>query len=320
MPVDPSILTPFQITAAGNLLQNQGLGVNVAFTTAVAKYSSTPLIAPLIATIGASAPLNAQNKAALYTLGSSSVPALSDSVPSAGLANYPGTLMNTLLINLATTYMGSGDLTKFCQGFSTIQGYNGVTNTFVNSAVNSQNYLGGTFTNSNNMVSGGITAVNLCTSAWGSDLAKLGGLINLENLDELGTPWALVQQLAKLGGITPQLALAFTAEGVSLDVVVNLGSTSTTPSDADQKAMYTAMTKITGTNLTQILQVIGVTTPNINTMADLLNPYKIFPNSFQSLTVTDTKGVSQNIYLDAAGTVNNTLVNGLPPLAVSSLS
>ena len=84
--------------------------------------------------------------------------------------------------------------------------------------------------------------------------------------------------------------------------------------------MYTAMTKITGTTLTEVLQILGVTTPNINTMADLLNPYKLFPNSFQTLTVIGTNGVSQNIYLNSSGAVNSTLLASLPTVAVSSLT
>jgi hypothetical protein len=55
-------------------------------------------------------------------------------------------------------------------------------------------------------------------------------------------------------------------------------------------------------------------------MADLLNPYKIFPNSFQSLTVTGVNGVTQNIYIDSAGTVNATVKQFLPRVALNTLS
>ena len=170
------------------------------------------------------------------------------------------------------------------------------------------------------MFTGGITDVNVCTSLWGSDLQALGGLINLSNLAELGTPLALVKQLAKVGGITPDISLVFASAGVDPLIVINLSSPNVKASDTDQKAMYAAMTQITGDTLTQVLTLLGVTTANINTMADLLNPYKIFPNSFQSLTVTGINGVSQNIYLDSAGTVNSTVKQYLPKVASSSLS
>jgi hypothetical protein len=79
--------------------------------------------------------------------------------------------------------------------------------------------------------------------------------------------------------------------------------------------MYQAMTQVTGNDLAQILKVLKVSTVNITTMADLLNPVKLFPNSFQSLTVT-TPGGTRAIYVDASGSVNSNLVNDLPPFVV----
>ena len=132
-------------------------------------------------------------------------------------------------------------------------------------------------------------------------------LINLKNLNNLGSPLALVQQIYSITGTIPVVSLAFTAAGVPQSVVLNLTNPAVTVTDSAQALMYHAMTQITGDTLTQVLTLLGVTTANINTMADLLNPYKIFPNSFQSLTVTGVNGVSQNIYLDSAGTVNSTI-------------
>lgn len=324
MSTSPSILSPFQITATANLLYNQGLGINAAFLTNIASYESQPFVVALNGAIVAAkaSTLPANTTAQLYNLATNTCPALSDSYP----GHTSSSLFSSTLKQTAYSYIGEDthgankDLTKFCQGFGALVGYNGLTNSFISSAINSQTYLGGTYAGADNMVSGGITTVNICTQQWGQDLIALGGLINLSNLEELGTPLALVKQLAKIGGITPQLALSFTNAGVSLDTVVNLTSPTLTASDADQKAMYSAMTQITGTPLTQILKLFGVTTPNINTLADLLNPYKIFPNSFQTLTVTGTNGVTQNIYINSGGTVNSTVQQYLPKVAVSSLS
>jgi hypothetical protein len=326
-----SLLTPFQLTVTDSLLQNQGISVNAQFVSNVATFNNLPYMQALnqaITTASSVSAIAAPIILNLYTFGAGNCPALGDSLPghSANTSYSNKVLFTNLLLNTAYSYMGQNsaggnkDLSIFCQGFGALVGYNGVTNNFINSAVNSQNYLGGTYTNADNMVSGGITSVNICTAQWGADLANLGGLINLSNLGELGTPLALVQQLANVGGITPDIALYFSNAGVSPDVVVNLRSRSITASDADQKAMYTAMTQITGTALTQILKILGVTTANINTMADLLNPYKIFPNSFQSLTVTGTNGVSQNIYINSAGTVNSTISQYLPKTALNTLS
>ena len=324
MATDPSVLSPTQLNSAASLLQNQGLAANAVFVKNVTAYNNNSTFTPLIATIAYvtanPTSLSAANKAALYTLGSSSCPALGDSVPAAGLTNFPTILFGNLLITTANTYMGNGDLSKFAQAMATAVGYTGSTNQFVNSAVNSQNYLGNTFTSMNNTISGGITSVNKCTTPWSQDLAKLGSLMNLATLSDLGAPLTLVKQLNSLGGISSDITLAFANAGVSIDTIVSLNRTDATASVTDQKAMYNAMTKITGTALTQALQVLGVTTPNINTMADLLNPYKLFPNSFQTLTVTGTNGVSQNIYLNSSGSVNSTIKSTLPTVALSSLS
>ena len=80
------------------------------------------------------------------------------------------------------------------------------------------------------------------------------------------------------------------------------------------------MTLITGNDLAQILSVLKVTTVGITTMADLLNPVKLFPNSFQSLTVSGTAFKrSIPIYVNSSGSVNETLKTELPPYVLSSL-
>jgi len=313
-----SVLTPLQITATANLLQNQGFSAST-LDNAITTYTSTNLISSLIETvsIGSTGNILSSNVIAnVITIAANSCPALSDSIPSGNANSYPTEFITTLLSNTANTELGSGDVSKFAQALSIAQGYCIITNQFVNSTVNGQVYLGNTFTNFNNMISGDITSVTTDPTLWAEDLKNLGGLINLANLMNLGTPVALIQQLASFGGIIPEIPLTFTQYGVSLDTVVNLTSPMLVVTDADQRAMYLAMTHITGEPLSQILQILGVTTAGINTMADLLNPYKIFPNSFQTLTVTDINLVSQQIYINSGGTVNATLETTLPNIAL----
>jgi hypothetical protein len=76
--------------------------------------------------------------------------------------------------------------------------------------------------------------------------------------------------------------------------------------DSANKTLYEGMTRITGTELDQVKGILGVTTPNIGSMADLLNPVKILPNSFPTLTMPTPDGL-RGIYTDAAGTVNTNL-------------
>jgi hypothetical protein len=212
----------------------------------------------------------------------------------------------------------SNNVSKLTQAVNQAQGYTDQTAIFINSAVNSQTYLSDTFTGINSMITGGISSVNLATGPFGTDLANLGLLINLRNLNNFGSPLALVQQLYAVSGTIPVLSVAFVVAGVSDDVILNLNNPTASVNDSAQRLMYQAMTQIRGTDLEQILSVLQVTTTGIATMADLLNPIKLFPLSFQSLTAPTRNG-PRAIYVNASGSVNQQLVNELPAYVISSL-
>jgi hypothetical protein len=327
-----AILTPLQIDAGSGLLQNQGLAVSASATISITAYTGnysgsgtglpqtvvTGLLAAIKiggANVGNTTILSNSVINSLQTLAATNCPALSDSVPVGYAANLiplinpPG--LTGIITNNANTYLGNGDLTVFAQGFDIAQGFVSQTNLFINTAVNSQTYLGSTFTSTNNMITGDVTQVNLATKAFGLDLQNLGALFDLENLDRLGNPLSLIQRLVSISGSVPVLSLLLLAEGVTEDVVLNLSSPTLNVADSVQRLMYLAMTKITGNDLAQILKVLRVTTTGIGTMADLLNPYKLFPNSFQSLTVTTPNG-TRAIYVNSIGDVNTKLVPLLP--------
>jgi hypothetical protein len=169
------------------------------------------------------------------------------------------------------------------------------------------------------MITGDITTVNLATTAFAQDLANLGNLIDLNNLDNLGAPLALVQRIVAIVGNVPVLSVYFIEQGVPGDVVINLNNPTISVVDSVQKLMYEAMLRVTGDDLAQILRVIGVTTTGIVTMADLLNPLRLFPLSFQSLTAPTAQG-PRAIYINSTGSVNSSLANELPLYVLSSLS
>lgn len=299
-------LTPLQLIAGASLLQNQGLEVSPALTAAIAAYSATPVMSAYLAAEALDS--------GIATLAANSVPALSNSIPAA-YANI-GTQMTTVISSQALADFGSGDISKFVQALNLTQAYAENTNLFINSAVNSQTYLGNTFTSTNDMITGDVTTINLSTTSFGTDLSNLGELIDLGDLNDLGTPLALIQRIVELTGNIPVLSLLLLAEGVSEDVVLNLTNPDLSVTDSVQRLMYQAMTKITGTDLAQILKTLKVTTTDIETMADLLNPVKLFPVSFQSLTVTTPDGI-RAIYVNASGSVNTTLETLLPEYVIA---
>jgi hypothetical protein len=302
-----NVLTPLQLIAGASLLQNQGLLVSPELTLAINAYSNTAVMSAFFDALA--------GDSSLATLAANSVPAFSNSIPSAYSAL--GTQMTTVINSQASADFGSGDISKFIQALNLALAYTENTNLFINSAVNSQTYLGNTFTNTTNQITGDLTTVNLATTIFGSDLSKLGFLIDLENLGDLGSPLALVQRIVLVTGNIPVLAVSFLSVGIPQNIVLNLNDPSLTVTDSIQKLMYQAMVQITGSSLEEILKLLKITTTGIETMADLLNPVKLFPNSYQSLTVVTANGL-RAIYIDNAGTVNSKLATELPPYVVNA--
>jgi hypothetical protein len=320
--VTASYLTALQLDASPGLLQNTGLAVNVVLTTNLATYNTSALISPYLATLaGANAAnLTANTVSTLKTISANTCPALADNLPlgypalSVGLSMFTGLIAST-----AYTDMGSGDLTKFVQALNQAQSYADQASIFINTAVNSQTYLADTFTSMNSMITGGITEVNLATQPFGTDLANLGQLIDLANLGDFGSPLGLIRQIYGVTGSIPSVSVQFASVGIPVQVILNLTDPTISVVDSIQRLMYTAMTNITGNDLKQILSVMKVTTAGITSMADLLNPVKLFPNSFTSLTVP-TKHGSRGIYINSTGSVNQNLLTELPEYVMSSLS
>jgi hypothetical protein len=312
-------LTALQLNAAAGLLQNQGIGISANLTSAISSYEDTSLISPLLSTIGVGSTgniLSGNVISNVETLAANTCSALSNSIPP--VYSSLGTQMTTAVLAEATVDICSNNVSKLAQAVNQAQSYTDQSSTFINSAVNSQTYLADTFTSMNSMITGEITNVNLASGPFGTDLQNLGRLINLNNLGNFGSPLALTQQLYSVAGVIPVLSQAFVAAGISTDIVLNITSPTTSVTDSIQKLMYQAMTTITGDNLNQVLTVLGVTTTGISTVADLLNPLKLFPNSYQSLTAPTANG-PRAIYLDAVGSVNTALATQLPPYVVSSL-
>lgn len=312
-------LTALQLDAAAGLLQNQGIGISNDLTDAIAAYKDTALISPFLDTIALGSTgnvLSANVVVALETLAANTCASLSNSVPPAysGL----GVQMTDVVLAEATIDICDNNVSKLAQAVNQAQGYTDQTSVFINSAVNSQTYLGNTFTTMNSMITGSVSTVNLATSEFGTDLANLGRLINLADLSNFGSPLALVQQLYSITGTNPTLSVAFINIGISTEVALNLTNPTMSVVDSTQRLMYQAMTQITDDDLTQILTALGVTTVGITTMADLLNPLKLFPNSYQSLTAPTANGPVA-IYVNSTSAVNTNLISLLPPYVVSSL-
>ena len=276
----------------------------------------------------------------LRTLGADAFPALTNAIPggfagalSVATGGLPGMAaggvfdggFTGLISGAASNIMGGGDLTKFSQIFSASEGFLGQANQFINSNLNIGN-LASTFGpitgGMDNLMTGGFSQVSEAFGSLGGDLGKLGNMINMNNLENLGSPAALVQQLTTVGGLVPSVSNVLKDAGLSTGQITNLVSGNLGGlTDSANKLLYEGMTWITGAELDQVKGILGVTTPNISNMADLLNPVKILPNSFPTLTMPTPDGL-RGIYTDPAGAVNSNLEKFLtnPTQAVTAIN
>jgi len=331
-------ISPLSLEAGAGLLNNTGIGVGSALTANIAAYTSTATISKLltIQTLAAASSLTTATKNSLTTMGASTCPALGDSVPTAYVNTaYPippvsgaklipaNVLLTTTVVNVGTSYLGSGDVGKFCQAYFSSSGYISLVNPVILSAANANtNYLGPTFAGMDSLITGDLAQVNLAYPTFGQDLEDLGFTLNLANLPAMGSPAGLLQALSIAGnmpgGTTPAVRNALLAAGLTPDEITDLvtdnqqslfNPNGLLPNDfnALQKRAYPALCNVTGADLQQVLDILDVVTPNITQMCELLNPVKILPNSYLSLTIPNPAGPIPLLVYTPTGQVTDTV-------------
>ena len=351
----PSILSPLQLTASVALLQNQGLRpFPAALATAIQSFNATTVISNFLAAVSfykAQAFATQSTLTSLLSIGATVCPALGNSIPTSPvgtyaylnseyLINYLGTVdgstidpsgFSNLIEQTCAAYLGNGDAGRFGQGFVAMQGYIASTNQYINSSANANQYLGPMFTNMSDLVTANIASVSTDLPNFGIDLANQGNLWNMSKLDLYGTPAGLIQQISALAGIrgrtVPDLQNAMISMGLSTTNIADLVNdnrvglnrpTGLTQNEFDklQLLAFNAMTMISGDALTQILDILGVTTPGIDSLDDLLNPVIMFPLSYASLQTPSPNGAV--LIFSPTGAVNSSIspiVNSYLPTA-----
>jgi hypothetical protein len=305
-------LSSVNLIAGAGILGNVGgvaIQANAELTSNISAYTSVAVVSQF-ATIASSGYISINVVANTF-------PALTNAIPTAYQGSLGTGTMTAKITTQSGNILGGGDLGKFEQIFNAAGGYQAQANQFIKSTINATdpNVVTG-FTSQDNTITGGFSDITQAFAAFGTDVAQLGVLIDLNNLNNLGSPAALLEQIAVLGNPTPGLTTALLNVGISQDAIDNIGTTEFTP--VEQKLIYQAMTTVTGTDLSQILKLLRVTTANINTMADLLNPYKLFTRSYITLTAPTANGL-RGIYVDTAGSVNSNLATTLPASVLAPL-
>lgn len=350
-----SIVSPLQLTVFANLAQNQGLNpFPPALDTAIRNINATTVIANFLSAVSSykSQTFATQSTlTSLLSIGDTVCPALGNSIPAAPVGTYPyldseylinylgavdGSTIDpsgftNLIEQTCAAYLGNGDAGRFSQGFMAVQSYIASTNRYINSGVNANQYLGPLFSNMSDLTTANIASVSTDLPAFGVDLANQGNLWNMSQLDLYGTPAGLIQQISALAGIRgraiPDLQNAMLSMGLTASNIADLVNDNRvglnrpmglTQNEFDrlQLLAYNAMSMISGDALVQILDILGVTTPNITELTDLLNPVKMFPLSYASLQTPTPYGATP--IFDSTGAVNSSIspvVNSYLPTA-----
>lgn len=184
------------------------------------------------------------------------------------------------------------DYSIFVQIYNQCQGYVSKVNEFISAANTANSYLGTTFTGVDALTSGGFSSVAGNLVALGNDFAAQGQVIDFANLNELGYPSRLLTNIRSAGngyiGFQEQLIAAGFTENEIYRIGRDPGYDLTL---TVERQIYTAMQNTVGTQLTDILEILDCTLTGITSLADLLDPAKIFPTSRGSLTAPTALGL-----------------------------
>ena len=329
--------SPLNINSIGQLLQNQGLQINPIAQSFMGISEFTHSNYSKGSTVGGTV-LNALTDAikiaydrnlvtsavytAITTIGANSIPALGDSKPPTFTNTYNKEMSQWGWLRLIPWqawrefYINNGSYTDFCSTFSTCFGKYKQLNLPIDAANNSIDYLDQVYSNMNDLISADITGVSLSTFYWGQDLVKSGRAIDLLEIDAFGEPDALLRNLNKNKAVTQALGLALLSVGFTDTEVKWLSSGTIKATSDQQKLMYAAFCLITDTDLIDVLIPLNCQTTGLTTLADLLDPKKLFPNSYMTITVpvfnaTPQPTNSKTYYLiyTASGGVNPQITN-----------
>jgi len=188
--------------------------------------------------------------------------------------------------------------TEFVKTLQTCYSWSTVQNRKISSYANSTTFLRGTYSNINDLTTSDVAGVNLAFKDFGNDLINLGRTIDLYTFSSFGLPSKFLHVLQTVGGLTEALKFAILYNGITPLELTDILQTGYTPSQEQEKRLYAAYLLVGGSDLEEILVVLNCATQGLISLADLLDPQKMLPNSYGSLTVPvwDTTAVQSKTY------------------------
>jgi hypothetical protein len=173
----------------------------------------------------------------------------------------------------------------YLSAFTAASSFVEYTNKAIMSMTNSQDFLEGTYSNMNDLISADIAGVSLATTTFGRDLITSGKAINLSTISTFGLPSNLLLTLVQNNALTQNVSLALLASGIQQNELSQILDNTITATTEQERNIYGAFNLIVGDSLTEVLVPLNCKVRGLESLADLLNPQKLFPNSYQTLTV-----------------------------------
>lgn len=180
---------------------------------------------------------------------------------------------------------GQPQYADFLSSWMNATGFIDQTNVAILACDNGKTYLDGVYSNMNDLVTADLAGVNLSFVAWGQDLIKLGKALDLSTISTFGLPSNLLRTIKQNNALTDSLVLALLSSDITTYELDNIITNPSSTTIEQEKSMYAAFTVIIGADLRDILITLNCKTTDIESLADLLNPRKLFPSSYRSLTV-----------------------------------
>jgi hypothetical protein len=187
---------------------------------------------------------------------------------------------------------------EFLSSFLTSDSFVNNSNNNIFPMHNSEDFLDGVYSNMNDLISADIAGVSLSYRNFGTDLINLGNAIDLSLIGSFGLPSSLIQVLFKQGALTEEIVYLLLSVGLSSDEIDEIATgQASTITLKTQQLIYGSFLLVSGPPLVDILAVLKCRTAGIETLADLLNVKKLFPLSYETLTVP--------IYNESRGPTNS---------------
>jgi hypothetical protein len=158
-------------------------------------------------------------------------------------------------------------------------------NSSISSLVNSKSFLRGNYSNMNDLTTSDIAGVTLSFKLFGNDMIRLGKSLDMSNIHKFGLPSKFLLNLQSNKAITDSIKLALLYTDLTTIELDKIFGASYTPTVDQEKKIWTALDLIRGNDLNAVKLILNCTTENLTSLVDLMNPKKMFPTSYKTLTI-----------------------------------